>query len=128
MNVHYRSHVKHQYYMHSKCMELLKIFHLQKKKVFRIKRLPLGGLESSIARSITVDVAFKNNWKLKAYLEHKNFASRFVNVEITFGWIFGINAGSGEEIYYIIWSIYISIVGCYLRKQKKCQKFSKNSN
>lgn len=48
------------------------------------------------------------------HLKNKNFSSRFVNIKITFGWIFRIYAGSSQEVYYIIRSIYISIIGCYL--------------
>lgn len=48
------------------------------------------------------------------YLEYKNFASRFVNIKVAFGWIFGINARSSQKVNYIIWSIYISIISCYL--------------
>lgn len=55
----------------------------------------------------------------RTYLEHENFARRFVYIKVAFGWIFGINAGSSQEVNYIIWSIYISIIGCYLLKWKR---------
>jgi hypothetical protein len=60
------------------------------------------------------------------YLEHKNFASRFVNIKVTLGWIFGIDARSSQEVNYIIWSIYISIIGCYLMNEKEIEKCQKN--
>jgi hypothetical protein len=53
---------------------------------------------------------------MPTHLKHENFARRFVNIEVAFGWIFGIDAGSSQEVNYIIWSIYISIIGCYLVK------------